>query len=144
MKLELKHLAAYLPYGLQCEVIDMGIKKTLTLNGLYEDCSCVFYDSIESHIGYESVKPVLRNLSDLTKEIEYNGEMFVPCLEIDKLFDVDFSNELSYCIAREDDGIVHIDVMKSYDIAQKLLDWKFDLYSLIENNLAVDIKTIEK
>lgn len=132
MKTELKHLSAYLPYGLNCEVIDMGLKKTLTLNGLYEDASCVFYDSIESHIGYESVKPCLRPLSDLIKEefsTIWNEET-----------DFDSIDQMVNCLNSES----FLCSKMSFNFWDALLKNHFDIFGLIENGLAIDINTIEK
>lgn len=67
MKLELKHLAAYLPYELKMyyETL-LGVKRHWILR-----CG-----TISEAIVYQN-KPILRPLSDLTKEIEVNGEKFV-------------------------------------------------------------------
>ena len=48
MKLELKHLAPYLPYNLICEVKDQGKTKHAKLSGAYIDNSCAFFDTVES------------------------------------------------------------------------------------------------
>ncbi len=38
------------------------------------------------HSGFENVKLILRPLSDLTKEITYNGETFVPIVRLFEMF----------------------------------------------------------
>jgi len=78
MRLELKYLAPYLPYGLKCEVGQGGIRRMIAETIM-----------TESFIGIDDVllyahKPILRPLSDLTKEIEHNGENFVPLKIINK------------------------------------------------------------
>lgn len=70
MKLELKHLAPYLPYGLKLVYLDGSIRDLI-----YLDLQSL------SRIGIYC-KPILRPLSDLTKEIEVNGEKFVPIIEL--------------------------------------------------------------
>ena len=72
MKLELKHLAPYLPYGLKIQgkggrVETLGIEVGMTAKTI--NCAAILY------YGY---KPILRPLTDLTKEIEHNGERFTP------------------------------------------------------------------
>lgn len=66
-KLTMEHLSCYQPHKLQCQVTDGKITKVATLNGLYDDGSCVFYDLVESEKGFKDVKPLLLPLSELTK-----------------------------------------------------------------------------
>ena len=75
MKLELKHLAPYLPYGLKIYMEDLRshvkpffwtLNKETNINDLID----------------RQNKPILRPLSDLSKFIEINGEKFVPILEL--------------------------------------------------------------
>ena len=70
-KLELKHLAPYLPYG---------------LNGIHGD-KRIDFNSANIWVFTLNAKPIFRPLSDLTKEIEHNGEKFVPMEVIGKLID---------------------------------------------------------
>jgi hypothetical protein len=128
MKLELKHLAPYLPYGLkiktnnQIRTLSIGILTT-TENSL----SNIIYG-----IGH---KPILRPLSDLTKEVEVNGEKLVP---IDKLAIQLFDTETQKIILKgEINGI-------PYWVMQKLFEWHFDVFGLIEEGLAIDINTLKQ
>lgn len=120
MKLELKHLAGYLPYGLKYEWSNSIY--------YYEHCSSRDFD-------YENSKPILRPLSYLTKEIEVYGEKFVPIKEYDYLrFDEisnykGGSNTLNFIQVREQNV---------------LLELHFDIYGLIEKGLAIDINTLKK
>lgn len=161
MKLELKHIVVYLPYSvstvtgvLTCSIIDRRIKnKTLQL--------------IRMH---------LRPLSDLTKEIEYNGEKFIPLFELFKLiheyhlvdFRIENESEISYQV---DNGWNHVMSLNNigldfgydqleqrfhlmydfncYDfnyieMHEKLLEWHFDVFGLIDNDLAIDINKARK
>ena len=171
MKLELKHLAPYLPYDLKyCrvgknistlkeEVKYMGIVSTKgTVNNLN---NTLFGDFVSM-----KYLPLLRPLSDLTKEIEVNDEKFVPIVELAKLFHTcksaitHFSNivnagfygasvnchienddsRFTYYQLRNDEFVLS----NTYDEIQKLLEWHFDVFGLIEQGLAVDINTLEK
>lgn len=80
MKLELKHIAPYLPYNLKLKYVSkydvdkLSIESIVTLKQINEGSICVN--------GYKtnnkSYMPILHPLSDLTKEIEVNGEKFIP------------------------------------------------------------------
>ena len=87
-KLELKHLAPYLPYGI----------KIKTNHGweYLESLSSEFINiGNEDFYEFHEIKPYLRPLSNLIKEIEHNGEKFVPIIELfrmiyKEIYDVDF------------------------------------------------------
>lgn len=168
--LELKHLSGYLPYGLNvltnsiiremvCEIstTETGSKRTSITN-------------ILNGIGH---KPILRPISDLTKEIEVNGEKFVPIYELCKTqgfsmpkidrcelsFHSEFNktamikmdgwifrylnNEKSFWLnGTEDWSKKHQKSNNQLDMFQKLHEWHFDIYGLIEQNLSIDINTL--
>jgi|TARA_R110000764_G_C10728142_1_gene349041 hypothetical protein len=127
MKLELKHLAPYLPYGLKC-------KSTTILfgeedNGVYE-MGLISMRGVLKGTG----KPILRPLSDLTKEdvaliteysdienVAYNGNpsnLYFTNTE-EKTFLEDYVDSLNYLYSRH-----------------------FDVFGLIEAGLAIDINTL--
>lgn len=85
-EITLKEWSAYLPYGLICEVKDQGGIETDTLFGVYDSCELLFHNIVEFYQGFESVKPILYDLSWLTREITHEGETFVP---IEKLLDIE-------------------------------------------------------
>ena len=118
MKLEIKHLAAYLPYGL-------NIKNKF---GVY----ILSADNIGAVLMSDKLTyfPLLRNLSDLTKPIEVNGEKFVPYKKLG------WGNG-TRVIPLILDGFTH------YKEIQLLLSWHFDVFGLIEKGLAIDINTLE-
>jgi len=124
-KLELKHITPYFPYEL--DVIYEGEKWLMhalfnTSIGLINESNDDPMDAAVQAM-YESVKPILRNLSDLTKEIEHNGEKFVPK---DKL-----------------EGTLPKDIQYMYWMQmQKLFEWHFDVFNLLSKNLAIDINTL--
>lgn len=145
-KLELKHIAPYLPYGLKFkaegkvwEMTDLSTidqyaiwagsawcKKSLT--------STPAINATSSALGrgfvIKDIKPILRPLSDLTKEIEHNGEMFIPCEQ--------FSYDME-CMLRLGD----VDTgCQPYSLIQKLIEWHFDIFGLIDKDLAIDINNL--
>jgi len=153
MKLELKHLAGYLPYGLKM------IQKSDWHSENWNEFRIIELDQValpfnkeswfyiggkvneKSHANYESLqfKPILRPLSDLTKEIEVNGEKFVPCIRIG-MKDINFS----YSTKFKNVYGYEFDVTKiQFDRVQQLLEWHFDIYGLIKNNLAIDKNTLK-
>jgi hypothetical protein len=92
MKLESKHLASYLPYGLKIyDVSDETVNNLVTVsNGGLMDYAI---DSVLFH--QDVCKPILRPLSDLKKgEILINGEFidFNKELELDKGLAVDIND----------------------------------------------------
>lgn len=116
MKLELKHLAAYLPYELSFYWEDyQGDQKTPWV---------LKASSIEFVLANQN-KPILRPLSDLTKEIEINEKKFVPKIELEKIGTIPLSISYYY-----------------HSQIEKLLKWHFDIYGLIEQGLAIDINTL--
>ena len=76
MKLELKHLAPYLPYGLKMKLLNFPFDGHIRILEL--DCGHDFHFYLQNNY----VRPFLRPLSDLTKEIEVNGERFVPIIKL--------------------------------------------------------------
>lgn len=84
MKLEFKHIAPYLPYGIEF----FDYKKAKIVFDTYSVMSTGEYNEYSlPYILKNQVKPILRPLSDLTKEIEVNGERFVPIVELAKIHD---------------------------------------------------------
>lgn len=137
-KLELKHLAPYLPYGLKLQFIFK--KEKIFLLSTYDE-----YKNGEQTIliaqalnGY--YKPILRPLSDLTKEIEVNGEKFVPIDIIYKLWYGNYLGQFSKEIILQ--KIKLFSTKMPYFIVEKLHEWHFDTNQLIEKGLAIDFNTL--
>lgn len=76
-QLTIEHLAPYLPYMVQMYWEDFKGDKLPSYTLKPED--------IRQVLEFQN-KPILRPLSDLTKEIEHNGEIFIPIELIGKLF----------------------------------------------------------
>jgi hypothetical protein len=129
MKLELKHLAGYLPYGLKYK------------NNYFEDKRIIeltpFLLSFHS-VDFNKIKPILYPLSDLAKKIEVNGEKFVPIIKLN--LDYDWSDNISIYDFSTITGLNMEDI---YFVTDSLLEWHFDIYGLIEAGLAIDINTLK-
>lgn len=95
-KLEIKHITPYLPYGLKVEVLDYQCdyvgKQYDKAIGLHQwDTACKFWSVLTiggAKPDVKRVKPILRPLSDLTKEIEHGGETFVPLKRLFEMYDM--------------------------------------------------------
>jgi len=132
-KLELKHLAPYLPYGLNIETkwrnpvtqtTKIGIE-SMTLNNLL----------LLGDIQMKSFKPILRPLSDLKKGIEIDSVKIYPLSE---------NNIGAYYSEYPDEFIDSIaDKCIEYIYLIKLIECHFDVFGLIEKGLAIDINTIK-
>ena len=140
MALELKHLAPYLPYKLKMEFLDFPLGKHYRFLEL--DCGHDFH----FYFSQNKVRPILRLLSDLTKEIEVNGEKFVPI----EFFREHYTDHLVKfekpdCIVLEDSYSLSQNVLGApFAIIEKLFEWHFDVFGLIEKGLAIDINTWNK
>lgn len=81
--LTLEHLAPYIPYGLT--VFSKVTKSTYELIGLSKyELMIADRDSFNGWYAINNFKPIFRPLSDLAKEIEHKGEMFIPIIELYK------------------------------------------------------------
>jgi len=129
-KLELKHLAPYLPYGLK----GMSKNETVFLLSTYQNMGCFIENRTIDTFLNDGYKPILRPLSDLTKEIKHNGEKFVPYIKANWS-----KRECDMYIL----GQKNIN-QAPYWFTEKLLEWHFDIFGLIEAGLAIDINTLEK
>ena len=165
-QLTIKHLAAYLPYGLKA--VNEIRNFTVEIKGLQTD-NDVIHNLGKSPIKF--IKPILRPLSDLTKEIEVNGEKFISAISLARFVDNGHNHADSLI---KNYGTNHIrvytdkcDDVESVDfkiivndffilkcnesiqcptylrIYNKLLEWHFNVFNLPEN-LFVDINTLEK
>jgi hypothetical protein len=81
----------------------------------------------------------LLNLSDLTKEIEHNGEKFVPIEFLSQYPSLKLEDECK-SIMSDNRWLNHC----SYFLVSYLFEWHFDVFGLIEDGLAIDLNTINK
>ena len=160
MKLELKHISPYLPYGLK--IYEPTQEKALMLDILIttyttEKIGLPFLFE-KGEYKTQNGLPILRPLSDLTKEIEHNGKNFNPIEvlrgekwgkqlywlgEDSKLFPNGY-NSFDGLFIETDDYSIDIELDEVCYIKERLFEWHFDVFGLIENGLAVDINTIKE
>jgi hypothetical protein len=149
MKLEVKHLAPYLPFKLKAEMVDYKSdyvgKKYDEIIGFHQwDKTGSLWCALTvggSKPNFQQLKPLLRPLSDITKRINFNGDylVFLEVIESDYLQDKDsqYLNYLSnYWIGKINSKNI------SLFQAEMLFKWHFDVFGLIEKGLAVDINTL--
>ena len=133
-KLELNHLAAYLPHRLDCAIIDGSVDDCDNVEMLGINIDYVTLDaSNKFDYNFNEIAPILHPLSDLTKEIEIGGEGFIPIVELGFENKKDIANSLIFTIKN-----LHV----PYCEMQKLLEWHFDIFDLIDSDLAIDINKL--
>jgi hypothetical protein len=122
MKLELKHLAPYLPYGL----------KVIDSDGNIDIVTCIDIEEID---GYK-IKPILRPLSDLqNRDLD---------LWIDFGVEIDEMNT-HYLIDALVGGTFYAkDIHFAFRVREALFKMHFDVFGLIPKGLAIDINTLKK
>ena len=141
--LTLEHLAPYLPYRLKIYYEPYAIKYYLSSVGewnielLHPDTGMEYvkYDSEE----FGNHKPILRPMSDLTKEIQVDGWMEgKPFKPIDF---IDMHHNFSH--------LSLVDIEKDptrypYTVVRWLTSLHFDIHGLIDKNLAVNLNTLKQ
>lgn len=121
MKLELKHIAPYLPYELK------GVFTIYNTEQTVRSLSVIY---INRELEYRHFKPILRPLSDLTKKIEnYNLDLSIR--EVNKLEKLIKTNDTQQYQNLEYSTIIF------------LCANHYDFQNLIPKGLAIDINTLE-
>ena len=138
-------LAFSLPYKLFF-IIEYGSTNQPTgiyqMSGVYET-SVVEGFNYDNNVKTDKLKPILHPLSDLTKEIEHNGEKFVPMTRLKLLYEFESDN---VCEIR-----MHIDyvwttsiIQLPFDLVMQLISWHFDICGLIGKDEAIDVNTLNE
>lgn len=168
--MELKQaLASYLNWGVKLQYNDCitGRKKIATLTGVTSSEIETTYsrkingcrgDIISfkgnNNVNDLKVKPILYPLSDLTKDIEVNGEKFVPIIKLSndiadfaQVVSSGYANKNYYVNFRVADGYVKKEIPANFNDMHvfdylKLIEWKFDVFGLIEKGEAIDVTTL--
>ena len=148
MELELKHLSAYLPYELSVLSGDSKVEYML----IRVDSKGTYHREVElskkdvryyqQNIKY--CKPVLRPLSDLFKLGNDLSEMpnhIKPIEFLENYSDTDFERDFISEMYNPDFLKEKIKYAPS-TILQKLTEWHFDIFGLIDAGLAVDINCL--
>ena len=135
MKLEIKHLTSYLPYGLNIKDVKHGsvFEALHFITTPHQDFS-LFKGNFDQLTNDKYLKPVLFPLSSLTKEITIDGETFVPYDKIKEIYPntPQFTDYIK-------GWMQYYGVMDSkceYVCILKLFEWKIDVFGLIEAGLA--------
>jgi len=129
MKLELKHITPYLPYGLKItyknEVTELTGLHT-NEDGIIRGQSILDIDNDDYPFNSDYWKPILRPLSDLTRD--YVDENISPSYLNDKSISFIKNNSRG-----------------NFTLYQSmyLFEHHFDVFGLIEKGLAIDINTIK-
>jgi energy-converting hydrogenase A subunit M len=131
MKLELKHLAPYLPYGLKYIYV-------LKASGFFPKGTISYMSSLDISLlikNNDIKKPILRPLSDLIAliDIDFEDEKFKPVDVIIRKGGCRTAVGLHVRIEKGTLGFKYLDL---------LLQWHFDVFGLIEKGLAIDINTM--
>ena len=138
-------LAMSLPYKLFFR-IEYGSTNQPTgiyqMSGVYET-SVVEGFNYDNNVKTDKLKPILHPLTDLTKEIEYNGEVFVPTTKLKLLYEFESDN---ICIIRMyiNAGWTSSIVELPLDIVLQLISWHFDIAGLIDKGEAIDVNTLDE
>lgn len=141
--LTIKELAPYLPYGVMGTYQLQDVLPSAIGPPKYELRNKELRpDSVDFFLKY--CKPLLRPLSDLTKEIEVNGEKFIPEIWL-KTYIMEKENYSHYDTSWIRELQYKYDISKiSYWVMEKLYEWHFDTKNLISRRLAIDLNTIKE
>lgn len=143
-KLTLKELSGYFPYGLKGISSEENLGAE-TVNGysLYGKNNQVCLTTNIDDIDIEVFKPVLRPLSDLTKEITHNGETFVPDVRYLEVFGLNNDYLSEFLFVKTSHRVEYLTKLPHYAV-----DWltslHFDVHGLIERGLAINVNELEE
>ena len=155
-KLELKHLAPYLPYELKMafivreEIIKVGALNNISINNSNTYPIRYSIDTLNELEHEWMFKPILRPLSDLTKEINYGLSTYA----FTDLFEI---GDCDGCVFEFEHGNIktiksleNISKYNSYNdinylpnaVVNMMHEYHFDVFGLIEKGLAIDINKL--
>lgn len=140
MKLELKHLAPYLPYD--CKVITNT--KHIGFLSFTGNKSRQYHHLTIDYVLDNQLKPILRPLSDLTKEMDFAGYKSYPMQEFYIMYGGGTGSKSQFEKDYYDNIIYTPYKSLSYETVEKLFEWHFDVFGLIEKGLAIDVNTVKK
>lgn len=138
MKLELKHLAPYLPYGLKVTKADWG--KTFKVDCDGTTLNCVGVDYVLSR----QAKPILRPLSLLIEDC-IDGKS--PLELIRDKYNEENQEQVTQVEAHNIGGLTIYGLMTndSFEVSmpywayEMLFSWHFDVFGLIKKGLATEL-----
>jgi hypothetical protein len=146
MKLKLKHLAPYLPYGLKCSA-NNGCFVNHSLSGLINEIAVFDFENGEQDFRLGDFKPILKPLSDLTPY--ENGELDGMGETNDLILIRLVESTSQHCDAYDewrdsyfDNPIQERILQAPYEVFDELTKQHFDVFGLIDAGLAIDINTL--
>lgn len=144
--IKLHEICGYLPYGMKVRWCDGKVDKInpridYDAKNEGEIDLQLFLFVIHETDTPEDLKPLLRPLSGLTKEIEHNGKRFVPIVKLLQEYCFDTNQMTEQEINEYAESMIEIDM--SYMTAQMLMEWHFDIHGLIDRNLALNLNDYE-
>lgn len=146
MKLELKHVAPYLPYRLKVKYDDS--EDIFEIDPFahetdYNEMKFPLFHCIE---GMGTARPLLRPLSQLNTQegyMPFEDEIRLLYPNWDAWFGYMFDGE-KLCLSILGGNAEDVKPLDFYyDVVQLLYKYHFDLYNLIENNLAIDVNSLK-
>lgn len=132
-------LAFSLPYGLKLFNKNCEHKRMYEMDGLFTPNAVHCKETNRVDYFHCEIMPILRPLSDITKEIEHNGEKFVPIERVcffEKIDDLDSFSKFFKAMLND---LEHL----PFAIIQKLIEWHFDLFDGIKNKEAIDVNILD-
>jgi hypothetical protein len=131
MKLEIKHLAPYLPYGINVQWIREDDKELII-----QDLTISDYNFL---IRRKYAKPILKTISELDNLIKNEFKKYDRIKECD----MEIINLFCYENTNANEPLVDLDLNKlPYECVEYIFKNHYDFFGLIDAGLAIDINTL--
>lgn len=113
-----------------CRIVELQEEEMTISNGEYQ------YD-----VKFDDIKIIVRPFSDLTKAIETDTYKQTYIDYIAEIFKIEVKGNIIQQEVLLDAKLGHI-LKHKYTLIEKLLEWHFDVFGLIEKGLAININAI--
>lgn len=134
-------LAMSLPYGLKLFNKNCEHKRMYEMDGLFTPNAVHCKETNRVDYFHCEIMPILRPLSDLVREIEHNGEKFIPIDRLNFLYDY---TKIGYLYRYTTEYLNEVDWQSEpFEIVKKLIEWHFDIANLIPKGEAIDLNTLK-
>ena len=139
----------FLAFSLPYELHGIILNRVALINGIeYEKELPITWkgERFTGKCGF-NIKPILHPLTDLIKEIEHNGEVFTPYIELLRLsgFNIDDMTQSELNDYKDAYSSINADPMLiPFLDGLKLIEWHFDLFNGIESGEAIDVNTLDE
>ena len=146
MKLELKHLAPYLPYNLKLIFESKGgrvveVTGLRTAFNILKDKRLIFFNTTTDTLSINYFKPILKSISDLENLVTKEFKIY------DKNDGSNYSKEIIDLFCYE--NINHLNISECdfqklpYECIEFMFRNHYDLFGLISQGLALSIHDVE-